>query len=129
MSGVRQSRRAAKYLIREYVNDAGSVVREYDYGDLNSFGAPIRGGSHDPIAYVYDADLHCPDCTPDDMRHEDATDSESNPVGVIAPWGEITRECDDCDGYRVEICGDCFGPLVEIDDAIRCTCDNESEAS
>lgn len=51
---------------------------------------------HDPIAYTYDADVHCPSCAiarfGSEPGHpwppEDATDSEGNGVGAIAPWDE-----------------------------------------
>jgi len=50
----------------------------------------------DPIAYTYDADYHCPDCTRarfgTDENHpwppETAQDSEGNPLGAVAPWDE-----------------------------------------
>lgn len=51
--------------------------------------------SHDPIAYTYEADHHCPDCAfkrfgrdEHGFVPEDATDGEGNPVGAVAPWDE-----------------------------------------
>jgi len=48
-----------------------------------------------PIAYTYDADVHCPACAehkfgrgPGGWIAEDCEDSEGNPVGVVAPWDE-----------------------------------------
>lgn len=60
----------------------------------------------DIIAYAYDAALHCPECTPDNLKREDAVDSEGNPVHPIFGSDELNSEdtCDDCgnllfDGY------------------------------
>jgi hypothetical protein len=68
---------------------------------------------HDPIAYTYEADHHCPGCAfarfgrdADGFVPEDATDGEGNPVGVVAPWdewyeigeGDQTLACADCGG-------------------------------
>jgi len=72
--------------------------------------------SHEPIAYTYDADTHCPPCAearfprcedgfigcPDDEHA--AADSEGNPVGAIFPWDE------DPDGI---VCGTCMGVVRE----------------
>lgn len=70
---------------------------------------------HDPIAYVYEADHHCPDCTyarfgaDDDgwiaMKDgEPCVDGEGNPVGALAPWDEW--QC--FDGEREVLgCSDC----------------------
>lgn len=72
-------------------------------------------GKHDPIAYAYEADFHCPDCTykrfgaDDDgwiaMKDgEPCVDGEGNPVGALAPWDEWQS----FDGGReVLACGDC----------------------
>lgn len=67
--------------------------------------------SHDPIAYTYDADTHCPACAEDRYDRgpggwiaEDCEDSEGNPVGVIAPWD------DEPDGLY---CGTCHGTILE----------------
>lgn len=76
--------------------------------------------SHDPIAYTYDADTHCPPCaelrfgrTPDGfIAGEDADgrpqyDAWDSPVGAIAPWeewcepsevGVVTLSCGTCGG-------------------------------
>ena len=57
----------------------------------------------DPIAYTYEADVHCPDCALDRfggaLDDENTTDQEGNGVGVIAPWDETPAEgmyCGDC---------------------------------
>lgn len=48
---------------------------------------------NDPIAYTYDADVHCPDCSFSRFGRdlngfvpETERDSDGNPIGVIAPW-------------------------------------------
>lgn len=82
--------------------------------------------SHDPIAYTYDADTHCPPCAearfgrcrdgwiacPDGHRGLPAAmDSEGNTVGVIAPWDEW---CDpDAPGEQALVCGTCGGVVRE----------------
>lgn len=72
---------------------------------------------HDPIAYTYEADYHCPRCaesrfgsdshgwiavTPDG---DAALDNEGNPVGVLAPWDEWYDY--DLPGTQVLTCGTC----------------------
>lgn len=81
-------------------------------------GAPIVG-PHDPIAYTFDADIHCPNCTrerfgrcshgfiacPDDAHDPMTyTDSEGNTVGIIAPWDEIETpvSCGTCSELILE---------------------------
>jgi len=66
--------------------------------------------SHDPIAYTYEADHHCPDCALRAFgRDEDGwingTDSEGNPVGVVAPWDEWHEPSDP--RAQVLSCGTC----------------------
>lgn len=70
-----------------------------------------------PVAYTYDADYHCPACAisrfgSDDHGHviEDATDSESNPVGVVAPWDEWHQGTGECETLA---CSDCRAVLDE----------------
>lgn len=70
-----------------------------------------------PVAYTYDADYHCPACAisrfgSDDHGHviEDATDSESNPVGVVAPWDEWHQGTGECETLA---CSDCHAILDE----------------
>lgn len=70
--------------------------------------------AHDPIAYVYDADIHCEDCAlkrfgRDESGFITGTDSEGNEVGVVAPW-ESAGNFDDHDfaeGPYVAGCGTC----------------------
>jgi len=71
---------------------------------------------HDPIAYTYEADTHCPGCTEERFGRgargfiaEDATDSEGNPVGVIAPWDEWYNVGE---GNQTLACGTC-GEVIE----------------
>ena len=73
-------------------------------------------GSHDPIAYTYEADTHCPDCALERFGRgehgdiaEDCSDNEGNQVGVIAPWDEWqTFE----GGDESLVCGTC-GEVIE----------------
>lgn len=78
---------------------------------------------HAPIAYTYEADYHCPDCTEDRFGRTDdgfiagqnddgteATDGEGNPVGAIFSW-EASEWADT--GMH---CGDCLTEIVEADD-------------
>lgn len=68
--------------------------------------------SHDPIAYVYDADLHCPGCAEQRFGRDEhgfiagkgAADSEGNTPGVLAPW-------DETDSHG-EHCGTCGGQIA-----------------
>lgn len=85
-------------------------------------GRMVAAMAHDPIAYTYDADVHCPGCAK--ARFGvcsdgwigccDATDSEGNHVGVIAPWDEW---CDPIDGEPVHTlaCGTCYGVISSHD--------------
>ena len=62
-------------------------------------------GRYDPIAYTYEADVHCTDCTLARFGRDaagwiagaGAIDSEGNTPGVIAPWDdEDDLACGDC---------------------------------
>lgn len=79
--------------------------------------------SHDPIAYTYEADTHCPACSEArfgrgefgliaiDEHGDPSLDREGNPVGVIAPWDEW---CDMYEpGRQVLSCGTCLGIIKE----------------
>jgi len=64
-------------------------------------------GTHDPIAYTYEADTHCPACAESRFGRsargfiaKDATDDEGNPVGAVFEWDECP------DGI---VCGTCGG--------------------
>lgn len=78
-------------------------------------------GSHDPIAYTYEADHHCPPCAEKRFGRTDdgfiagqnadgseSIDSEGNPVGIIAPWDEW---CSGEPGCETLVCGDCGGVI------------------
>jgi hypothetical protein len=74
-------------------------------------------GRHDPIAYTYEADHHCPDCAfkrfgRDEAGFvpEDAEDGEGNLVGALAPWDEWY---DPDGGEQVLACGTC-GTEIDI---------------
>ena len=65
-----------------------------------------------PIAYTYEADIHCPDCTETRFGRsdsgfiaEDSEDSEGNPVGIVAPWDEWWHGDGECESLY---CGTCF---------------------
>ena len=73
---------------------------------------------HSPIAYTYEADVHCADCT--EVRFGitlTGEDNEGNQVGAIAPWDEwwdVTHnECE-----RL-VCSNCHD---ELDDAHHVGC-------
>lgn len=74
---------------------------------------------HEPIAFIYEADTHCPDCAEKRFGRgtrgfiaEGAIDHEGNPVGVIAPWDEwFDAGC----GYQSLACGTC-GEVIETYD-------------
>lgn len=64
----------------------------------------------DPIAYTYEADHHCEACALARFGRDDhgdiiGTDSEGNPVGVVAPWDEWHEPSQE--GLQVLSCGTC----------------------
>lgn len=70
--------------------------------------------SLDPIAYTYDADVHCPDCAfkrfgmdGNGFVPTGSTDSEGNEVGAIPPWDEWYADFVDEPGHHVLACGTC----------------------
>jgi len=98
--------------------------------------------SHHPIAYTYEADTHCPDCTetrfgrcncgfiactgdgpdcgyPNRPNGWHPTDSEGNEPGVIAPWDEWTHGER---GAETFVCGTCS---TEIDTAACAYCGSD----
>ena len=69
-------------------------------------------GSHDPIAYTYEASEHCEDCAERRFGRDDrgdivGVDNEGNEVGVIAPWDEVLRTL---------VCGTCGAVIMEVDE-------------
>lgn len=73
----------------------------------------------DPIAYMYEADVHCPGCaaerfgvSADGWIADGAEDSEGNPVGVIAPWDEWWQPSEPLP--QVLVCGTCGGVIDEL---------------
>lgn len=61
----------------------------------------------DPVAYTYNADVHCPGCAAAagmDLDDDRCVDSEGNPVHAIFAWDETPPE-----GLY---CGDCRGEIV-----------------
>lgn len=70
---------------------------------------------HDPIAYAYEADHHCPGCAFQAFGQdehgfvpEDARDSEGNPIGAVAPWDEWWNVGE---GNQTLSCGTCGGEI------------------
>jgi hypothetical protein len=65
--------------------------------------------SHAPIAYTYEADVHCPACARarfgKALDDPDTEDNEANPVGAMF-------ECDEHDPAG-EYCGDCGEEVAE----------------
>lgn len=65
-------------------------------------------GKHSPpVAYTYEADVHCPECTKERFGKDldNATDSEGNQVHPVAPWDEMSPEG--------EYCGTCGNEISE----------------
>lgn len=67
--------------------------------------------ARNPVAFTYEADLHCPTCTetrfgrgPHGFIAEDATDTEGNPVGAVFYGSELEPG---------EVCGDCGTEITE----------------
>jgi hypothetical protein len=76
-----------------------------------------------PIAYTYDADVHCPTCAfaafgidENGFVPEDAEDSEGNPIGAVAPWDEWWSN-DFYEGNKVArlYCGTCHELIEEME--------------
>lgn len=92
--------------------------------------------SHQPIAYTYDADTHCPPCAVARLGQEpghswprdDARDAEGNPVSAIFPWDEW-HEVEDARGTYTLVCGTCNAVLDSCEhgedesDPDPCTCE------
>lgn len=79
---------------------------------------------HDPIAYTYNADYHCPGCAEnaygkgaDGYIGTDSVDSENNSIGAIAPWDEWQQFHGGCEFLS---CGTCGG---SIDSSHELACD------
>jgi hypothetical protein len=81
-----------------------------------------------PIAYTYEADTHCPDCTAARFGTEpgypwppeDARDSEGNPIGALAPWDDTCEGGEDADrnwigdtAHCTLACGTCGATIEE----------------
>ena len=76
---------------------------------------------YEPIAYTYEADYHCPPCAFEAFGQdehgsvpEDAVDSESNPIGAVAPWDEWWEPS--IDDKQSLVCGTCGDILDETED-------------
>lgn len=82
-------------------------------------GFYLRQGYPHPIAYTYNADYRCLDCTArafgvDDEGFipEDAKDNEGNPIGAIAPWDEWIEYGEPLPQSLV--CGTCSRDIEEV---------------
>ena len=67
--------------------------------------------THDPIAYTYEADHHCPSCAVERFGADDhgfppesATDSEGNGLGAVAPWDEWWNADGQCETLTCSTC-------------------------
>ena len=78
-------------------------------------------GSYDPIAYTYEADVHCVDCAIDRFgrdEHGEVTgvDSEGNEVNIISPSDEwYANEIFQGEDRATLTCGTCGEVIEEID--------------
>lgn len=76
---------------------------------------------HDPIAYTFEADYHCPDCTLErfgrdsrgDIAGEGAEDAEGNPIGAVFPWDEWFEPTES--GPQTLACGTCGEVIEELE--------------
>ena len=76
----------------------------------------------DPIAYTYDADVHCSDCAMERfgqcIAHQSisccVTDSEGNEPGAIAPWDEWWEPSES--GRQSLVCTDCGEVIATTDE-------------
>ena len=65
---------------------------------------------HSPIAYTYEADYHCPDCTTKRFGEEcEGTDNEGNSVGAVFSWDEWWQLDEEREHL---VCGDCGNVLA-----------------
>lgn len=67
-----------------------------------------------PIAYTYEADVHCEQCAAARFGYDEhdeitGTDAEGNEVGAIFPWDEWWDWSED--SCQVLVCGDCGAKL------------------
>jgi hypothetical protein len=81
---------------------------------------------HDPIAYTYEADTHCPGCTaerfgtgPGGWIAEEAEDSEGNAVGALFAWDEWCEPREP--GPQRLVCGTCLGTIEEHGHGPECS--------
>lgn len=74
---------------------------------------------HSPIAYSYEADTHCPNCTEerfgraqDGSIAEHAVDAEGNDIHPLAPWDEWQRYTGE---HETLACGTCGEVIDDYD--------------
>jgi len=85
---------------------------------------------YDPLAYTYEADVHCPDCAEERFGRggtvdggpgfiaEGSHDSEGNEVGAIFVWDSWHQDSSQCETLS---CSDCHMEL----DRVHCESCNE----
>jgi len=82
-----------------------SIIGTGELYDPSGDSPSIATGHGHPIAYAYEAVLHCPWCAAKRFGVDDngwipgsARDGEGNEVGAVAPWDELEADetCDDC---------------------------------
>lgn len=67
--------------------------------------------AHRPIAYTYEADHHCEECTLERFGDTYGVDREGNEVHAVFSWDEWwNTEYPNCEYLS---CGDCHGVLAE----------------
>ena len=74
--------------------------------------------AHNPIAYTYEADHHCPDCAEERFGRCDehaqiaccVKDNEGNEPGAVFSWTEWQSFSGECESLA---CGDCHSILDE----------------
>jgi hypothetical protein len=73
-------------------------------GDWSDSKTGSKTSAHDPIAYTYEADIHCPECAEKRFGPgAHGTDREGNEVGAVAPWDETSPEGEHCGTCGKEI--------------------------
>jgi hypothetical protein len=89
----------------DYQEDDGKDPVEVDR--MRALMLSSKTSAHDPVAYTYEADMHCPECA--EKRFGPGAhgfDHEGNEVGAVAPW---ERE-----HVKGESCGTCHKRLGKL---------------
>lgn len=119
MSKTGGGRGTNQYALRgaSHAQVQGSVVLDDLAKADDGFERHPASGRNAPIAYTYEADVHCPSCAAarfglDDQGFVPAgvTDAEGNEPGAVAPWDEWGEPCAGED--QVLVCSDCEAELA-----------------